>query len=279
MSAGPEEQGSMRRLRAWFGGDSDPRPDMEYVIVGEAFQTPSKGEAFAFSVVIRTAWQDGQRAVERIRKRAGLYASLVDEQVTVVTRCVLRSYPPNLAAEAETHLNAKLEQLARAGLPDTTLTWRARAEVAVAAEVQTLQQAAWTRALEQGALHEYSQQIVTNYTELATKWRQLLVALGVHEFDADQPPAPYLTRHLLRLAAQPQEAPNIVDRLAEQRESKDRDLLNAVAQAVSNTANVDLLEFELAHNSALSRLMEWAGLPVNDWSNPSPSRPTSAGRP
>ncbi len=189
----------------------------------------------------------------------------------MATRCVLRTYPPHQAAEAETCLNARLDVLAHQGLPETTLGWSARAEVTLHTDVRTLQQQAWTRALEQDALHDFSQQLVGNYTEMATQWRRLLAMLGIDALDADLPPAPYLARYLLRLAAQPQHAADIVDRLAEQRESKDDDLLATVFKAVDNANNVDLLEFDVAHNSALVRLMQWAGLPVADWSNPSTS--------
>ncbi|WP_239336236.1 hypothetical protein [Frankia sp. CiP3] len=269
MSAEPDRRGPLRRLRTWIGGTPEDRPEVAWIIVGEPVQTPSKGDAYDFEVTVRCAWHDGQRPVTEIRSRAADYESLVQEKIAVATRCVLRAYPPHQAAEAETCLNAQLDVLARQGLPETTLGWSARAEVTLHTDVRALQQQAWTRALQQDALHDFSQQLVSNYTEMATQWRRLLAMLGIDALDAELPPAPYLARHLLRLAAQPEHAADVVDQLAEQREAKDDELLTTVFQAVDNANNVNLLEFDVAHNSALVRLMQWAGLPVADWSSPS----------
>ena len=54
----------------------------------------------------------------------------------------------------------------------------------------------------------------------------------------------------------------VVDRMAASREEKDDQLLSAVVEAMEGRSQLNLLEADLAYDSALRRLMQWAGLPV-----------------
>jgi hypothetical protein len=222
-------------------------------------------------VELNWVWKGHARNEQALIEEVEDYEADVYEKILVATRCVLRCFPPHQAAEAETKLNARLAEIARAAtFTDTAARWTARAEVSLHDTVRELQQRAWSRRLEWHADHELAKIVVADYEELAHRWRAMLQNIGIGTARADmmKAPPPFLTRHLVRLAAQPQNAADIVDALSAQREEKDQELLQAVMKAISNFDNANLLEFETAHDSALRRLMDWAGLQLPDGNEP-----------
>lgn len=55
-----------------------------------------------------------------------------------------------------------------------------------------------------------------------------------------------------------------MDDLSVNREEKDEELVAIVLEARDAAERAGLLEFEAAYDSALKRLMDWAGLPLPD---------------
>ncbi|WP_041259199.1 hypothetical protein [Pseudofrankia inefficax] len=265
------------------------------------FRTPSKGDAYDFSVRVRCSWRDGNRKINAVRRGAGGHDDLVREQIAVTVRCVLRNFPPHQAAEAESAVNRELARLAEAFLPGTTLRWSARAQVGLDDAVREIQQKAWAGILEQAAADERrgaaqlaahdltmkahdqdmrewdgrterTKRYIKGFDESVRDWFRVLSALGVtdllREDNArdrlrDVPP-PFLVPALARLAVEPTDADKVIKDLAARRDAKDRELFRTVSTAIQNVESIDvnLLDFEDAQNSALVRLMQWAGLRV-----------------
>jgi hypothetical protein len=252
-------------VRRWFRWRRrrDLFPVLEYVAEPLELRTPAEGDAYDFTVTVYRVWTDGGRSPDAVQRRFLDFEGQVNESIALTTRRVLRRYAPHRTDDAESDLNDQLDRLAREGLGDRWLRWSARAEVAAHDDVRAILRTAWTRQSEVTALHEYSEEIVKKYTDTIELWRKFLAGLGIGEFTGDQP-APFIAPHLVRLAADPGSAASIIQELAKRREEKDGELLSQVSEAVRNVDNADvnLFEYEVAQSSALSRLMEWAGLPV-----------------
>ncbi|MGF7236177.1 MAG: hypothetical protein ACQSGP_14620 [Frankia sp.] len=270
--AGRRKQGAWQRFRSWLAGPRSqlPLPRQRWVPTtpSTSFLTPSKGDAYDFSVEVKWAWTGGADDVAALEEEVEPYREDTWDKIAVAIRCILRCYPPHQAAEAEAAINRRLADLALDDQADgTAARWAARVEVSLHEDVRSIQQAAWARRLRRAADHELAGTLVDNHIEMAHRWRRLLAEIGIGEA-TDAPPPPFVGRYLLRLAAEPAEAPNVVDVLSHQRELKDRELLDTVFKAVTSADNVNLLEFEATYDSALRRLMAWAGLPLPEIAGP-----------
>lgn len=252
-----------RRLRRWLAGP--PRTDAPGRYVPRApvttFVSPSKGDAYDFSVRIRWVWKGGRWDDTDLGDSVEPVKADVWEKLTVATRCILRSYPPHQPEAAETALNRRFEEIMRSGqVSGTSAKWTARAEVSPHETIRTQQQEAWSQRLRWAADHEMATIIVHDYAVMVGKWRELLAEVGIGE-TSSLPPA-FIGRYLIRLATDPSDAAGVVDALSDRREAKDRELLHTVADAVQGHDNLNLLETDIAYDSALRRLMDWAGLPL-----------------
>jgi hypothetical protein len=259
----PEPQlGVWERFRRWLLGSPHVDAPARYVPPAPAsrFTTPSKGDAYDFTVRIRWVWVGGQWRDTRLAETVEPLKADVWEQIAVATRCVLRAFPPHMAAEAEEKLNSRLDEIMRRQSPDTVARWTARAEVSPHEEVQKQQQEAWSQRLAQAAHQELAGAIVDDFAVMTAKWQELLAKVGI--WRPEEIPPAFLGRYLVRLAAEPTHAAAVVDALSERREQKDHELLQAVVDAVRGVDNLNLLEADLAYDSALRRLMAWAGIPL-----------------
>ena len=271
--AEPEPRvGWWRRLRDWLAAPPGPvdgpehhgplRPGSEPTL-----RTPAKGDAYDFLVDVHWRWTDGHWSTRWLKRSTGPGRATVWEEISIAVRCVLRAFPPHMPAEAEEALNLRLGEMAgRDG------RWRARAEVGLDDAVRELQQESWNRVLKQDADrtlarnqrradHELAQAVLEDHATLVQRWRRLLADVGIGEDDGGTPP-PYVGRYLIRLAADPTAAADVVDRLSERREERDDQLMEAVIAAMKSRNDVNLMEADLAYDSALRRLMDWAGLPL-----------------
>jgi hypothetical protein len=226
------------------------------------FTTPARGDAFEFHVSIRWRWTDGRWSTRWLKRPTGPSRGEVWEEIAVATRCMLRRYPPHMPAEAEAALNNRLD-----GMAAEDGRWRGRAEVGLDEAVRQQQQESWKRVLTQHADQKLvrterraAHELLDDYAKLVRRWQTLLADVGIGE--KGETPPPYLGRYLVRLAAEPTTAANVVDRLSDRREEKDDELLQAVVDAMTGRDQVNLLETDLAYDSALRRLVDWAGLPL-----------------
>lgn len=293
-------EGIVERVRRFFRRSRAEFP-REWVPDPTSFQTPSKGDAYDFNVRVRCSWRDGHRKVAAIRREAAEHDDMVREKIAVMVRCVLRSFPPHQAAEAEHAVNAQLATLAEKPLPETTLRWSARAEIGLHDTVREIQQKAWAGILEQAsqderlvadqlAKHERvmkahdqdmrewdgrtarTKRYIDGFDESVRDWFLVLRALGVTDLLREDNfrdrlqdvPPPFLVPYLARLAVDPTEAAQVIREMAAERNSKDDELFKTVSTAIKNVESIDvnLLDFDDAQNSALVRLMQWAGLRV-----------------
>jgi hypothetical protein len=227
------------------------------------FTTPAQGDAYDFLVSMRWRWTDGHWSTRWWKRPTGPGRSEVWEDIAVATRCVLRCFPPNMPAEAEAALNRRLEDMAA-----EDGRWSARAEVGLDEAVREHQQESWKRVLTQqadqklAALHRKAgHELLDDYAALVDRWKDLLFDVGIREKKDEEPP-PYLGRYLVRLAADPAAAADVVDSLSTHREDKDEQLLEAVVNAINARDRINLMEADLALDSALGRLVKWAGLPL-----------------
>jgi hypothetical protein len=257
-----------QRFRRWLAGPPRIEAPARYVPAAptSTFTTPSAGDAYDFSVRIHWVWTGGNWRSDRLADSVEPLKADVWEQIAIATRCILRSFPPHLAAEAEEKLNNRLGEIMdkqSSGLP---ARWTARAEVSPHEEVQKQQQEAWSRRLRQAANHELAGIIVDDYAVMTDKWRELLEQVGIRTTKPggalNEPPPPFLGRYLVRLAYDPAAAAAVVDALSNHREQKDHELLETVDAAIKGHDNLNLMEADTAYDSALRRLMDWAGLPL-----------------
>jgi hypothetical protein len=250
------------RFKRWLTGS--PRVDASgrYVPTAPAstFTTPSMGDAYDFTVRIHWVWTGGRWRDTWLADAVEPLKADVWEQIAVATRCILRAFPPHMPAEAEEKLNSRLDQIMRQQSPGVAARWTARAEVSPHEAVQKQQQEAWSRRLAQAAHHELAGVIVDDYAVMTDKWQDLLAKVGIGK-PSGRPPA-FIGRYLVHLAAEPTRAAAVVDALSERREQKDHELLDTVAAAIKGAESLNLLEADLAYDSALRRLMAWADLPL-----------------
>lgn len=266
-STPPAGPGWWQRFRRWLAGPQPGyQPPGRYIPEAPTteFTTPALGDAYDFPVRIRWAWTGGRWNNRDLALSVEPLKADVWEKITVATRCVLRTYPPHQPAEAEAALNRRLDEIVREGqVAGAAARWIARAEVGLPEAVREQQQRAWLRRLQQAADAELSGIIVDDYTAMTRKWRDLLAQVGIGDPTDAEVPA-FVGRYLVRLAADPQAAPAVVDALAERRERKDQELLQVITGAIDRHDQVNMLEAYTAYDSALRRLMDWAGLPLPD---------------
>jgi len=235
---------------------------VEYATEPFEMQVPANGYAFDFGVVVRCVLFDFSRPGGAASRRRAEYEWVLRDIVMEKARSILGRCEPDQAAEAEEVLNQALESLAR-DQSEPRLRWTAQAEVTSPPEVRKLQREEWLRRNEIAGLREYSSKMIRTYRDTINEWREFLAALGIGGMNEERP-APFIAPHLVRLAAEPGSAAAVIQELAKNREEKDKDLLRKVAEAIGQVENLDvnLFEYEIAQESALRRLMEWAGLPV-----------------
>lgn len=234
-------------------------PVQEPVPIGTEFQCPSSGEAFSFTVRVRWAWVGGVYGRGDIRGDVAPFARQTWDRVVGTARHVLRRFPPDRAADAEDELNRKLEALSRTEQPASgKANWVARAEVDSHDDVRDARRRGWAATRQSGSEQAAALERVAHYRERIRSWRQLLADIGLD--DPQETPAPYLAPYLLKLATKPDEAAETVLEMARRREEKDLELMGFLDAAVKGRGSVNLYEYDLAMDTALSRLMQWAGL-------------------
>jgi hypothetical protein len=236
---------------------------LEYVAPPLELQIPAAGDAYDFTVTVYCVWADESRSPRAFERRCIDCEEQLGEMISVAARSILRCFAPDETVKAEDALNRRLEEVARAGMRAPWPRWSARAEVTAPEAVRDVLRRAWISRSDEAARYEYAREVIDKYSETISRWRRFLADLGIGKL-ADEAPEPFIAPHLVRLAAEPGKAADIIRDLAERREKKDKELLDKVFEAVRGIENVDvnLLEFEVAQGAALSRLMEWAGLPV-----------------
>jgi len=269
---GQRRGGLRRRFGRWLlFGPRNARhevPRVRYVPSDPetTFTTPALNDTYDFTVIVHWTWealdQDWDEHV--LADSVEEFKADVWEQICVTVRCVLRSFPAHQPAAAETALNHRLGAIMQQNrIVAAGARWTARAEVTPHDQVKAQLQQDWSnlRALE--VERGRAEQIIGDRAALAERWRLLLVDLGIGAKD-DSFTAPFVGRYLMRLAAQPELAAEVVERLAEHREAKDAELLAALQDAIQGKAEVNLFEADSSHDLALRRLMSWAGLSTPD---------------
>ncbi|GAA3621653.1 hypothetical protein GCM10022223_43180 [Kineosporia mesophila] len=264
-----QRPGWWTRVRTWFRSPKLPPQPQRHVPRSPAlsFSSPSRGDAYDFSVRLRWIWTGGTWDGPTIARDVDRFKGEVWEDIAVAVRCILRTFPPDAAAEAESALNRRLAEITAQKQPSgTDLHWSIRAEVTPHEDVRQIQQQGWTHRLSWNAEQKLALVMVSDLKELTTNWRDLLKHVGIgteEELAAMDTPPPFIARHLIRLATQsPHKAAEVVDLLAQDRDQRDERLLEAVTGAVNGLDSVNLLEYDVTYDSALRSLMAWAGLPV-----------------
>lgn len=230
-------------------------PVQEAVPIGTPFQCPSSGEAFPFTVRVRWWWIGSPQGRGDIQADVKPIMRKTWDQILVTTRKVLRGHEPELAQEAESALNQALDELSGSEQPiPEKVRWSARAEVDCHEDVRDALRRGWVVSKRQNAALAQ----VEKYEKRILRWRELLATIGLD--DLEDKPAPFLAPYLLKLAMKPEEADETVMVMARRREEKDEELMDFLDAAVKGRGAVNLYEYDRAMDTALSRLMQWAGL-------------------
>jgi hypothetical protein len=254
--------GPWERVIRWLRGAPPVEEPGRYVppVPTTELVLPSHGDAYDFTVRIRWEWSARGWPIARLADAVRPLTDDVWQQIVLIARQVLRSFPPHLPADAETALNRRLKEARKSQPPGSPIRWSALAEVRPHEKIRQQQQEAWSRRLRRAADQEMARIVIDDYIELTAKCRELLTTVGIGM--ADGPPPAFIGRYLVQLATDPTTAASVIDALSEHREEKDKEMLQAVVDAVHRSPTVNLMEADLAYDSALRRLMDWAGLPV-----------------
>ncbi|MCK9926929.1 hypothetical protein MXD62_07070 [Frankia sp. Mgl5] len=226
----------------------------------EILRVPAAGNSYDFTVTVRCEWTDSRRRWGAFCRRIGEFRTQTWIQIDDISRAHLVLISPEQATEAETCLNRALEHFSL-DRPDSTLSLRVRARVESDEAVRAEQQKLWREQFSEAASHAQAGRTVKNYRDLIGKWRDLLREIGID--DGETTPPPFIGNFLVDLAANPQNGAKIISSLAQAREQKDKELYKAIEEAIRgmSSTDIDLMALFEGYESALSRLLKWAGLP------------------
>ncbi|MFI5915684.1 hypothetical protein [Dactylosporangium sp. NPDC051541] len=221
------------------------------------FTTPAKGDSYEFTVNVDLCFcATGAAAAERLdAKLDGRLPDLIAE-VKAAARPIAREFPPFRPGVAEPRVARAIQQAteaALAGVPDEDgvyLTCSARSRVDMPEEVRQLQRLALAEQVKFESRYEQSEQSAQRLGELREVWSK---------FIRDGLPS-WVTPYALAMAQQPAQVAPLLFKLRDDRKAEAAKLVDAVAAVAAGHERMDLLEFALATDSALSKTYELLGI-------------------
>jgi hypothetical protein len=184
----------------------------------------------------------------------------ITAEVKSAARPIAREYPPFRPGAAEPRAATAIQQAvdtALAGVPDAegaVLTCTVQVRVDMPDEVREMQRLAVADQVKYEARYEQSEQAAQRLGELRKVWTT---------FIRDGLPA-WETPYAVHMAQQPAQAAATLFTMRDDRKKEAAKLVDLVAAVAAGHERMDLLEFALATDSALSRTYELLGIAQPD---------------
>lgn len=261
----PNDTSTLKGFRPWLRRLLRlPEPVPPRSETTRKLRAPSKGGGFDFSVSIELIWTVPEDKSRRSLRRGMEYHEVaVWETIETTVRLVACCYPPDQAIRVEEVLVDKLRCAAQewrpTGFRRGDAKWKVQLRVEAHEEVKKLQKDFWLERLKQDARMHLSRNEVTQLRELTSQWRLYLGDLNVDDPSPDKKPAPYLAQYLARLAVEPSETPDTMEKLAEDLKKQHEDLLEVVENAIEGNQKMNTYEFLRSYESALLLLLKHVG--------------------
>jgi hypothetical protein len=227
-------------------------PEAEPLVNIEPFvlASPARGDAYDFSVTLfRTATSVGRRA-------RALFNDDVPEAEAVLQRAcqevrpITRRFEITEAGAAEQAANEKLRSIS--GLMTGVYRWTVRAEVNVPEEIRQLNRDAHRKQHDIRSDAAAALLQIKSTDEVRQKWQEFLAAV---EGSAR-------VVHAIQLAVSPEQLPQIIAELVEQRQRGAQELLGNIDRIMQSYQAVDMLDFVASNETVLRNTLELLGLPV-----------------
>jgi hypothetical protein len=260
-----------RRFRRWLAqriqrllSDTDPVntgvPAPPLPVTREAnhtetvvFRTPSKGDAYDFSVAADLCFcasgpLDAETLIARIRERI----PAVTTEMTSTARAIGREHPPFRPGAAEPKMTAAVQQAVDAvlaGAPDedgTVYNCTVRVRVDMPEAVRELQRKAVADQVRSEALYEQSEQTAQRMGELRDAW-STFIRDGLPAWD---------TPYAVNMALKPSQVASVLYAMRKDRKKEAQDLVEQVGMVAAEHERLDLLELALVSDSALRKAFE-----------------------
>jgi hypothetical protein len=218
-----------------------------------SFRTPSKGDAYDFSVAADLCFcasgpLDDETLNDRIRGRI----PAVTTEVTATARAIGREYPPFRPGAAEPKMAVAVQQAVDAvlaGTPDedgTVYTCTVRVRVDMPEAVRELQRKAVAEQVRSEALYEQSEQTAQRMGDLRDAWSKF-IREGLPAWD---------TPYAVNMALKPSQAASILYTMRKDRKLEAQELVEQVGMVAAEHERLDLLELALVSDSALRKAFE-----------------------
>lgn len=263
------------------------------------FATPARDDAFTFSVRVRIVWRatvtdsdperrdEMQQEINRfIENRKAVIRSEVMSQV----RPLGRGLAPHRAAELEKSIadeHARVHFVmpkrpdppvhgpeARPGrdravvdAPYDLVDAQLYAWVDVCDEIRAKQQEAWLHRMDQVGRHERKLQHIDELSERQERWRSLLIGAMEQLGRVDERNATWITADALSLASNPELSPaKVLEDAINARAREGEQLTDTLADMIQTAQRQDagLFEFAFSSDTALRRVLEHLGVPVQE---------------
>ncbi len=221
------------------------------------FTTPAKGDAYHFSVTADLCFcATGTLSVTRLNEKIQARIPDLTAEIKAAARPVAREYPPFRPGAAEPRIAEAVQRAvshALAGTPDedgAALECTARVRVDMEQEILEMQRLAVAEQVKFEARYEQSEQAAQRLGELRDVWAR---------FIGDGLPD-WTTPYAVLMAQQPHQAAVTLFKMREDRKNEAAQLVDTVAAVSAGHERMDLLEFALATDRALSRTYELLGI-------------------
>ncbi|TMR99601.1 hypothetical protein [Nonomuraea basaltis] len=212
--------------------------------------SPAKGDAYDFSVtLLRTATSAGKRARALLNDEVP-EAEAVLQRACQEVRPITRRFEITEAGAAEQAANEKLRSIS--GSMTGVYRWTVRAEVNVPEEIRQLNRDAHRKQHDIRSDAAAALLQIKSTDEVRQKWQEFLAAV---EGSAR-------VVHAIQLAVAPEQLPQIIAELVEQRQQGAQELLGTVDRIMQSYQAVDMLNFVVSNESVLRSTLELLGLPV-----------------
>jgi hypothetical protein len=273
------------RISTWLG-----EPPHDPVMVRTAsdpdvvvFDTPALGDAYEFRVSIRCEWQ-----LETARDWRGQHAPLpsqiqsLDEARGSVrprlqdrARQVVRRFPAHRPAAAEQALMQELSD----GMEANGLRCHTVACVDVPGEIRGQLQAHWRERMSYELRSDRSEVLIAQVGRLRRVWQEFLLDSLNPQPGPDGKDVTWLVPHALDLAEQPHDIAAKVRGLKKQRTDQATELTHDLSTLLTESKDLDVLEFMLRTDTALRETMKLLGVslpaptersPLHDAQTPAP---------
>ncbi|MEV4807877.1 hypothetical protein AB0K18_48480 [Nonomuraea sp. NPDC049421] len=229
---------------------NQPEPDPPVDIEPFILASPAKGDAYDFSVTLfRTATSGGKRARALLNDEEP-EADAVLQRACQEVRSTTRRFEITAPGAAEQATNERLQAVA--GSMAGVYRWAVRAEVDVPEEIRQLNRDTHKRRHDIRADADAALLQIKSTDEVRREWQDFLTTVVGNA----------QVEHAIKLAVSPEQLPQVIAELVEQRQQGAQQLLGTVDSIMQRYETVDMLNFMVKNETVLRRTLELLGLPV-----------------